>query len=492
MSLFRFSNIVHNTPFLLGTAIAVFVLAEQGCAAGTASNETTGNTNSANTTVGAGGSLSTSSAGGAETTGKGGSTASTGAPLPCGIDCSSIQTDDCHEAVCNESTKQCEVVNASNGTSCEDGLFCTVNDTCVEGICEGGGANDCGLSGGDCDDISCDETNKSCGTMPKTNGALCTNSQDLCLVNTTCQNGLCTGITKDCFFQPVPNDCYSSVCNPMSGQCEPQVDPTKEGANCNDPMDLCTVNKTCSSGTCTGGIPKDCSALTMGCNLGQCDAMTGVCVATPVMPGQQCDDLNFCTTGETCQNGQCTGGTPITQCSGQTEDKCCPSGCTESNDKDCGGTIPNFMGEKGPVLAGWKQCAGYLDVVGGDDVPLAWGGPCTGTQYNKILVACGDTINTYRYLEVSKNVFKDLLSSYPEQGLIVAAKDQNGMSFPIDNKIYAQGNNPNTARSWWNGGSGCGENNTNITINNSCSWEASNCFGQNISGPRYLWVYVAP
>jgi hypothetical protein len=59
-----------------------------------------------------------------------------------------------------------------------------------------------------------------------------------------------------------------------------------------------------------------------------------------------------------------------------------------------------------------------------------------------------------------------------------------------ENVIYAQGNNPNTARSWWGSGNGCGEANTNLTINNQCSWEAANCFGQNINGNRYLWVYV--
>jgi hypothetical protein len=40
------------------------------------------------------------------------------------------------------------------------------------------------------------------------------------------------------------------------------------------------------------------------------------------------------------------------------------------------------------------------------------------------------------------------------------------------------------------GDAGCNEGNTNITINNGCKWEASNCFGQAMEGPRFLWVYV--
>jgi len=56
--------------------------------------------------------------------------------------------------------------------------------------------------------------------------------------------------------------------------------------------------------------------------------------------------------------------------------------------------------------------------------------------------------------------------------------------------IYASGNHPHSGTSWWNGGDGCSETSTNITFNNGCSYEASNCFGQGISGPRYVWVYV--
>ncbi len=46
--------------------------------------------------------------------------------------------------------------------------------------------------------------------------------------------------------------------------------------------------------------------------------------------------------------------------------------------------------------------------------------------------------------------------------------------------------------SWWNGGDGCNESATNITVNNICPMEAQNGFGQNIGtgNNRYLWIYV--
>jgi hypothetical protein len=58
--------------------------------------------------------------------------------------------------------------------------------------------------------------------------------------------------------------------------------------------------------------------------------------------------------------------------------------------------------------------------------------------------------------------------------------------------IYGSGNNPNTGVSWWDNGNGCNENSSSITINNICTYDASNRFGQGITGSRYLYVYVQP
>ena len=72
----------------------------------------------------------------------------------------------------------------------------------------------------------------------------------------------------------------------------------------------------------------------MGCDLGVCDTSNGMCTTMAVTNGQTCDDLNGCTTGEICTNGNCGGGTAITTCS-LTGDGCCPSNCTAQNDLDC-------------------------------------------------------------------------------------------------------------------------------------------------------------
>jgi len=229
-------------------------------------------------------------------------------------------------------TLQCEVVEAADGTSCEDGLFCTINDTCASGVCTGGGDNDCGMSPPQCSSIICNESSQSCSTQAAQNGASCTDPNNLCLKGTTCSNGLCTGgALEDCFFFPVPDECHVAVCNPANGQCEPQIG--NEGGGCTDPNDPCTVAKTCANGICQGGSPKDCSNLTQGCNLGVCDVMSGQCTTQAVNDGQPCDDLNACTTGEICSNKQCINGTPVTQC--VDNDFCCPANCNDMNDLDC-------------------------------------------------------------------------------------------------------------------------------------------------------------
>jgi hypothetical protein len=257
----------------------------------------------------------------------------------CATDCSAITPPDCYVSVCNDGQHPgpvgvCVVVAAAAGTPCEDGFFCTVGDTCQAGTCTGGPPNDCGSTPGPCESVTCNEATKACTSQPAGNGASCTPTS-LCQVGGICSNGNCVGQPKDCFFAPVPDDCHVAECNPQNGMCEPV--PGNQGQICTDPTDLCTVGKTCNAGACTGGQPKNCTALTQGCNLGVCDAGTGQCVAQTVPNGAQCDDLNACTVGEICNNGSCAGGTAITAC--LNGDGCCPAGCTDVDDDDCGNDL---------------------------------------------------------------------------------------------------------------------------------------------------------
>jgi hypothetical protein len=311
---------------LIASALTLALAA--GCAASAVDvDETsTGDPTTTTTSTSAGGMGGTSSTGGMG-----------GDPGACGTDCSLINTPQCQVAQCNVQTGQCEVVNDVAGVACDDGLFCTISDSCSMGTCVGGPQNDCGMAPPQCTEVTCDEMSMTCSSAPAMNGAACQDPNDLCLKGSTCSNGLCIGGQQDdCFFFPVPSDCHVASCNPMSGMCEAQTG--NQGGACNDLMDLCTVQKTCDSmGMCVGGVAKDCSNLTVGCTLGLCDVNTGQCQGQAVMNGQACDDLNNCTSGEICTNMTCGGGTTTTQCINN--DNCCPMNCNENNDTDCGGVF---------------------------------------------------------------------------------------------------------------------------------------------------------
>ncbi len=328
-----------------------------GCAGGTDTTEFS--SSSSNGSGGQGG--TTSSGGGDGGQGAGTSSGTGGSSSPCAVDCTQIQTPQCQVAQCNAQTGQCEVVADSDGASCDDGVFCTIDDACLAGNCEGGPPNDCGMTPPQCTEVICDEQAQTCTTSPAQNGDPCQDPNDLCLMGATCMNGLCTGGTpEDCFFSPVPDDCHVAECNPQNGQCEPVVG--NEGGPCADPNDLCTVAKTCLTGVCQGGQPMDCSQLTSGCNIGVCDTNTGLCVQQSVGNGQLCDDLDACTTGEICNNGVCANGTAINQCG--PVDGCCPSNCNETNDQDCAreeylGTFPS-----GTVSHTGQQCLDWTAFIG--------------------------------------------------------------------------------------------------------------------------------
>src|SRR5689334_488908 len=116
-----------KTLSTLAIGLAALSLAIAGCAG----NTTTGG-------GGTGGSTSPPTTGGAGGTGGEG----TGGMLPPGTctkleDCPPVMNDPCNTAGCLNGV--CSKLPANEGAACEDGLFCTANDTCKNGVCTAGG-----------------------------------------------------------------------------------------------------------------------------------------------------------------------------------------------------------------------------------------------------------------------------------------------------------------------------------------------------------------
>jgi hypothetical protein len=289
---------MHRHRFAWTWAAPLCLLATSGCA--TELNDGFGGAGGqgASTATGEGGQGASS----ASTT----SQASTTTGGACAQDCSAVPVPPCYESVCNAMTGTCELTALADGATCEDGLYCTVDDTCDGGLCQSGTARVCDPGGDPCNGASCDESADACVETPLPNGSPCT-SANPCMVNAICQNGTCLGAPKDCSGTPVPNECQVAICDPMqNGACVPQIG--NDGLACSSFGDPCMVQKVCSAGDCVGGVPKDCSAFTNGCNNGTCEPTTGNCFSQPVPPGGMCNEAtDACNIGICQAGGQCIG-----------------------------------------------------------------------------------------------------------------------------------------------------------------------------------------
>lgn len=290
---------------------------------------------------------------------------------PCGVDCSQFETPQCTVAVCNTGQvlgplNTCIVVPAAKDTPCDDGKFCTVSDVCDgTGTCGGGGENHCGIKPDPCSSVVCYEELKSCDVIPVSDGDPCIPT-DLCQTNGICKIGKCIGEPKDCTFSPL-SECNIVGCDSATGKCVGTPDPTKDNKPCVLTGDLCSVNKTCQSGQCGGGQPKNCSALDVGCKLGVCDPGSGLCGQSPAPIGTVCNegiaechvgscdvkgecvpssapdgigcnDYNSCTKSDTCSSGSCVGGAAVESCTVYLQEgfEVCANGWTLGGDWECG------------------------------------------------------------------------------------------------------------------------------------------------------------
>ncbi len=247
----------------------------------------------------------------------------------------------------------CQLV--PNGETCDDGSACTSDTACQEGVCEGGTPLDCsGLDGacvtGDCEPAT------GCVATPVQNGSPCDDGE-FCTVDDGCTDGACTaGQPRDCSDAGAPcapgecdeaanecvannaggaeacdddNPCTQDICDPAEG-CDYKK---LTGTPCDDESD-CTEDDSCGFGVCQGnGI--DCSDANP-CTNDACNPATG-CINEP--NSELCTDNNACTQGDECIDGFCIAGQPLVCDDGNpcTNDSCFPAnGCIHTaNDELC-------------------------------------------------------------------------------------------------------------------------------------------------------------
>ncbi len=224
-------------------------------------------------------------------------------------DCSG-SSDACNVGACDPGTGACTGAPRPDGTACDDGVLCTVDDACGSGACAGD-PTDCSAAADACNAGLCDPATGTCGSSPLADGTACDDT-DLCTVSDACTAGACEGAPRDC---DDGDPCTVNACDPATGACTTM--PAADGIACDD-GNACTTGDVCGAGVCSGSIAPGGSACGDDCNSGTCDPGTGRCVQTPINEGGACDDGDLCTVSGVCNAGACDSSPR--DCSGEADD----------------------------------------------------------------------------------------------------------------------------------------------------------------------------
>ena len=187
--------------------------------------------------------------------------------------------------------------------SCEDGIFCTIDDYCDGGYCQTGEPNphpDCACESDD----DCEQPANLCNGVMECKDLICQPKADSVV-----------------YCEEHAEDCLKNTCNPDTGICE--EGPKEAGAACDD-GNLCTSGDLCDGGgACAAGVSpcndgyfcngeESCDPDTgdcidgdapvlsddVGCTMDICDEENDV--VTHTANDNYCDDLTFCNGPEYC------------------------------------------------------------------------------------------------------------------------------------------------------------------------------------------------
>jgi hypothetical protein len=179
------------------------------------------------------------------------------------IDCSYLD-DQCNIGICTEPNGTCVQQPVNESLSCDDGLFCTMNDVCTSGVCSGN-PRPCD-DGIECTDNICNETSDQCENPNLPNGTLCGQWRN-------CSDIGCYGD----FVRVYPDDghdtcdglgnCIQYSCNMLFNYCSDSdpldgINGWQCGAECDQDSDCNDYNETTLDeclGDCTcNNIPVEC------------------------------------------------------------------------------------------------------------------------------------------------------------------------------------------------------------------------------------------
>ncbi len=251
--------------------------------------------------------------------------------------CQWFRDRDCLIPGCDPDTGECTYSGNGSTSSCDDGLYCTEDESCDgAGHCTGGMSPCAADFCNDLGDPACDDDLDSCNWIPSGESLCIPDPDDLCILGTCSDLGAgkleCwhdpddPAQTVDCAiddgwalhcdesggdYDPVKcaryrnRDCLVPACDPGTGSCTYAVDVAMAGQACDDGL-FCTINTFCTAeGECVydagTGLPeqRDCAAeLTMEpCTLAHCDEDLDSCEARVQPLGEECYTSDYCVLG---------------------------------------------------------------------------------------------------------------------------------------------------------------------------------------------------
>lgn len=270
--------------------------------------------------------------------------------------------------------------SSNDGVTCDDGLFCTVDDACSDGGCAGV-VRVC-EDGVDCNGVStCDEDLDSCSPGVNQCGAnaICDVATDRCA--STCEGCLIDGVCLPSGAELAGNPCM--VCDPGRSTAAFTAATGKScgaGPSGCSQQDTCDNQGRCQSNHLAATTPCGNSASSECDQADSCDG-NGNCLQRLVGNTTPCDDGAFCTTGDRCQGGSCLPTANRSCGANQTCNEaanacqCQPRArnCASSQDNDCDGRPDNTLDNVCTCVIGQTQVCGEHPGLDGN-------GPCRAGQ----------------------------------------------------------------------------------------------------------------
>jgi hypothetical protein len=250
---------------------------------------------------------------------------------PC-TDTAPPSSGDCKVAQCDGSgTCDQTLANETDGTACDDSLFCNGTDTCASGTCSTHGGDPCPGADGDANCAeTCDETADNClgndldGSACAGNGSGECSAADTCLTGVCEDNDVASGTACTDTAPPASGNCLAAQCD-GSGSCDQGFANETDGTGCDNGL-FCDGTETCSAGACINSTGDPCPGPDTDTDCAEsCDETADNCLAADP-DGTTCrPDTGECDVPETCLVGLCPPDTfelPTTPCGSAVNTDC--------------------------------------------------------------------------------------------------------------------------------------------------------------------------